>query len=151
MSISGHICCYDFKDKVERALFIALHAHSDQKDKSGEQYILHPMRVATEMYTDEGRVVALLHDVVEDTNVTIEDILYAFDEEIANAISAITHIPNEPNVDYIKRVKDNPLATSVKLQDLKDNMSPRRMAMIDSKDRERLFAKYTKAYGELMR
>ena len=149
MTIEHLLSLDDINDDIEKALFIALQAHSEQRDKSGEMYILHVMRVAVKMHTNQGRIVALLHDVVEDTNVTIEDIQNIFDEEIANAIYAITHKPNEPNALYIKRVKANPLATAVKIQDLRDNMSWQRMAMLPSADVERLLKKYTKAYAAL--
>lgn len=136
--------------ELEWADTIALTAHENQVDKSGQPYILHPRRVASRLEGHDERVVALLHDVLEDA--PIESAGYfltlmelSFSHEVVNAVVAITHTPNEPNVGYWARVKANPLALAVKLADIADNTDPRRLEKLDDATRERLTAKYARA------
>jgi predicted transcriptional regulator of viral defense system len=134
------------------ALTIATSAHQGQVDKSGVDYIHHPMRVAAGFAQDSDEsVVALLHDVLEDTDVTLDDLFaQGLTQAQADALVAITHLDNEPNVDYIARVKNNALATRVKLADLDDNSSPERMANLDQATQDRLQGKYDRARAQLL-
>ncbi len=100
---------------------MAVEAHAGQRDKCGEPYILHPLAVMGAMDTEEERIVAVLHDIVEDTDWSMEDIRNRFSTLISNAIEAITKRDTETYFEYIYRVKLNPLATKVKLADLKHN------------------------------
>lgn len=104
------------------AIDIAVKAHRGQVDKNKEPYILHPLAVMGMMDTHEEKIVAVLHDVIEDTNVTIMDLTFkGFGGNIMSAIEAITKRDTETYFEYIHRVKKNPLATKVKLADLKHN------------------------------
>lgn len=113
---------------ISKALKIAYTAHQNQIDKGGIPYVQHPIRVALSCMTDDEKIVALLHDVIEDTNVTVEELRQAgFSTTIINAIIALTRIDGEDYMQFIKRLSLNDLATSVKIQDLKDNMDIRRL------------------------
>lgn len=113
---------------ISKALKIAYTAHQNQIDKGGIPYVQHPIRVALSCMTDDEKIVALLHDVIEDTNVTVEELRQAgFSTTIINAIIALTRTDGEDYMQFIKRLSLNDLATSVKIQDLKDNMDIRRL------------------------
>ncbi len=113
---------------IYKALDIAYREHSGQVDKGGNPYILHPVRVALNCETEEEKVVALLHDVVEDTEVTIDDLRnMGFCEEVLDAITALSKIKGEDYEQFVKRVAENHLASRVKIQDLKDNMNASRL------------------------
>ena len=127
------------------AFEMALAAHAGQTDKSGEPYIAHVVRVAARAQTDEERVVALLHDVVEDTDVPLSHIESAFGPRIAAAVDAITMREGEDRTAYYARVAADPLARAVKLCDLADNESHARLARLDAGTRARLEQKYAKA------
>ncbi len=103
------------------AIDIAVEAHRGQVDKCKEPYILHPLAVMTAMDTHAEKIVAVLHDIAEDTERTLKAIIMRFPGYIINAIDAITKRDIETYFDYIHRVKENPLATKVKLADLKHN------------------------------
>ena len=112
----------------------ALHAH----DKGGHPYIDHPLRVMNNVETVEQKIVAVLHDAVEDSDLTLEDLRAAgFSEEIVEAIAAITKQEGEKRKDYLKRVMDNPLALKVKIADMSDNADILRIPYPTDKDRER--------------
>lgn len=138
---------------VAAACLFATAAHSGQKDKNGQPYIDHPRRVVGYLTdpTWEQKVVAWLHDVVEDTCVTLEAIRQAFGPVIAAAVDAITHRPGESREDYYARVRANPLALIVKFADIDDNTDPARTALLDEGTRARLAKKYTKARTQLRR
>jgi hypothetical protein len=107
---------------IEKALQIAAQAHEGQKDKEGLPYILHPLRVMSRVDGQEAQMVALLHDVVEDTAVTHDDLRRAgFSEAILAAVNLVTHRKQEPYADYVVGCKNNPIARQVKLADLADN------------------------------
>lgn len=136
--------------QLEKALLIAIDAHRNQTDKSGEPYILHPFRVMLNVDSLGAKIVALLHDVVEDTDITLIKLeIEGFDEEIIDAIRAITKKQNEPNIDYLNRIMLNKLARVVKIRDIKDNLSPERMMNLDEKTQERLLKKYLFALNYL--
>ena len=107
---------------IEKALQIAARAHEGQKDKEGLPYILHPLRVMMGVEGEEVQIVAVLHDVIEDTSVPAEDLReVGFSEEVIAAVLCVTHPKDEPYVDYVVRCKANEIARRVKLADLADN------------------------------
>jgi len=107
---------------IEKALQIAAKAHEGQKDKSGLPYILHPLRVMMRVEGEEAQMVAVLHDVIEDTSVTVADLRQAgFSEQVIAAVLCVTHQKDEPYADYVVRCKGNDVARRVKLADLEDN------------------------------
>lgn len=110
---------------IKKAQSIATLAHKDQKRKfTNEQYIVHPERVSKNVTTVDQKIVAWLHDVVEDTSVTLEDLRKeGFEEHILQAIDCLTRRENENYLEFVKRVMKNELAIVVKLSDLKDNLS----------------------------
>ena len=132
-------------NKLELAYAIALVAHKGQVDKAGVDYINHPLTVSINCKNEKEKIVALLHDVLEDTKVTKEDLLLFFCDEIVDAICLLTHNENDTYVDYLTKIKDNPLARAVKIQDLKHNMDLSRLANPTKKDYERIKNKYEPA------
>ncbi|MBP9889039.1 MAG: hypothetical protein KBF93_22280 [Leptospiraceae bacterium] len=135
---------------IEKAIEIALNAHKEQTDKNGQPYILHVMRVGLRGRTENEKIVGILHDVVEDSDWTFDKLAKeGFSEPILSALECLTKkSEDEPYEEFIERVKKNPLAVSVKLNDLEDNMDIRRMEVVQEKDVKRL-NKYLKAYKEL--
>ena len=129
----------------ELAFEIAKTAHAGQTDKAGLDYILHPLQVAAEMTTDEEKAVALLHDIIEDTDVTANELLAkGLPDNVVEAVEALTKKHNQNYAAYLAGVKKNRLATAVKLVDLKHNSDLSRLEKITQKDRERE-EKYRKA------
>ena len=135
---------------LQRAIEIATEAHKGQFDKAGNDYIGHPLRVMEMGKTDEEKIVGVLHDVVEDTSWTFEALeAEGFSKEIIEALRCVTKTSENENYDaFIDRVKKNPLATAVKINDLTDNMDIRRLPYLSDKDVKRL-KKYLKAYKRL--
>ena len=132
-----------------KAIQIAVSAHKEQMDKSGQPYILHLIRVMDAGETEQEKICGVLHDLVEDTDWTFEKLENeGFSEEIISALKCVTKQENEAYDVFISRIKENPLAIKVKLNDLRDNMDITRLVHITKKDRERL-NKYLKAYQEL--
>ena len=135
---------------IAKAISIALEAHKGQKDKGGSPYILHPLAVASKQETEIGIVVALLHDVVEDSAYTIEDLRAAgFPSEACDAINLLTHKQGEDYFSYIHKIKTNEIAKSVKIQDLRHNSDTTRLSTVTVKDAKRV-EKYQKALDILM-
>jgi len=141
-------------ERVQQALAMATKAHFGQKDKAGKDYILHPMTVAGTVYDmgDDYIIVALLHDVVEDTDVTIDEIEAAFGKNIADTVSIVTHDESDSYMDYVRRIKEsgNDIAFQVKLADMKNNMDLGRQTVITEKDIDRLEKKYIPALRYLL-
>lgn len=134
---------------LEKALQIATKAHKGQVDKAGAAYIFHPIRVANRCNTDEERIVALLHDTIEDTHTTPEYLLSeGFPRNVVDAILSVTRNEDESYEDFIKRARLNPIGRQVKLHDLEDNMDVTRLNELTEKDIYRL-NKYLKAYRYL--
>jgi (p)ppGpp synthase/HD superfamily hydrolase len=128
---------------LEDAIGMATLAHNGQKDKTGQPVILHPLRVMMAMPNDELRIVAVLHDIVEDTCWTVQELEQTdLGPQIVKALDAISHRKGETNVDYIYRCKLNPLAKQVKLADIHDNASPLRQMGLTEETRQRLKEKY---------
>ena len=136
---------------LARAIEIATEAHKGQVDKAGNEYIGHPLRVMEMGKTEEEKIVGVLHDVVEDTDWSFERLeAEGFAPEIIAALKCVTKISENENYDaFIDRVKKNPLATAVKINDLTDNMDIRRLPYLSDKDVKRL-KKYLKAYKKLI-
>jgi GTP diphosphokinase / guanosine-3',5'-bis(diphosphate) 3'-diphosphatase len=124
---------------LERAISLAAQAHAGQVDKAGEPYILHPLRVMLRVSTDEERIAAILHDVVEDTSVTIEQLATeGFSQTVVAAVEALTKLPGESRMEAASRAAGNPLARTVKLADNAENMDLSRIANPTEKDFARL-------------
>lgn len=124
---------------LERAIAIAAEAHSGQLDKAGQPYILHPIKVMLRMQSNDERIAAVLHDVVEDTSVTLQSLREAgFDEQLLDAVDALTKREGESRMDAAKRAKRNPLARAVKLSDNAENSDITRIANPTAKDFARL-------------
>lgn len=137
---------------VDDAIRIARAAHDGQVDKSGQPYIGHPLRVMGRVTGEHARMAAVLHDVVEDTSVTAEDLLAAgCPAGVVATVLALSHRDGEAQEDYLARVKADPVAVVVKRADIADNTSPPRLALLDEATQERLRAKYARALGILGR
>jgi (p)ppGpp synthase/HD superfamily hydrolase len=130
---------------LERAIAIAAIAHTGQLDKAGMPYILHPLRVMLLLDTIEERIVGILHDTIEDTDVTFEYLREeGFSEELLTALDAVTKREGEAYETFILRAAADSIGRKVKLADLKDNSNLSRIAGPTPKDFERL-NKYQKA------
>jgi (p)ppGpp synthase/HD superfamily hydrolase len=135
--------------KLEDAILLAVQAHRGQTDKNGLPYILHPLRMMTRMRTEDEMIVAVLHDVVEDTEHTLDDLRQAgYAAHIVEAIDCLTRREDESYEDFTQRARSNPLALRVKLADLEDNMDIRRIADPQERDFERL-KRYRRAWRAL--
>lgn len=131
------------------ALQIAIRAHEGQKDKSGRDYIMHPIRVAERCTSPKAKIVALLHDTIEDTDVTTDYLReQGFPEEIIEGVLSVTNREGETYEDFVSRAAQNPIGREVKLADLEDNMDIRRLKELTDKDVERL-RKYLRAWQYL--
>ena len=135
---------------TKKAMRLSFEAHKDQVDKSGMPYVYHPFHLAEQMETEDTVIVALLHDVVEDTDYTLEDIrAMGFPERVIEALALMTHEKSVPYMDYVAKIKNNPIAKAVKLADLKHNSDLSRLDVVDGKVRERA-EKYANAIKLLM-
>ena len=133
------------QSQSEKAYKIAKKAHLGQVDKAGEDYIKHPEKVASFVKTDEEKAVAYLHDVIEDTELTLEDLnKYDFSKEVSEAVDIITKKRGEDYQSYLNSVKNNKLARAVKLADLRHNSDLTRLIKVTEKDIKRK-EKYQKA------
>jgi (p)ppGpp synthase/HD superfamily hydrolase len=136
----------DYNELYDKALQIAVRAHKGQKDKAGHDYILHPIRVSERCDDPRAKIVALLHDTIEDTDVTADYLREeGFTEEIVEAVLAVTRREGEEYNDYVRRAAQNELGRMVKRADLEDNMDIRRLPELTDRDVERL-RKYLRAW-----
>ena len=136
----------DYNELYDKALQIAIRAHKGQKDKAGHDYILHPIRVSERCDDPRAKIVALLHDTIEDTDVTADYLREeGFTEEIVEAVLAVTQSEGEEYDDYVRRAAQNELGRMVKRADLEDNMDIRRLPELTDRDVERL-RKYLRAW-----
>ncbi len=134
-----------YTEQTKKALKLCFEAHKEQVDKSGMPYVFHPFHLAEQMQTEETTVVALLHDLIEDTDYTIEDLTsMGFGKNITDAIALMTHADNVAYMDYVRKIKNNPIAKAVKLADLKHNSDLTRLDVVDEKALNRR-EKYLKA------
>ena len=123
--------------------------HTGAVDKAGQPYILHPLRVMARLSTDTERIVAILHDVVEDSDVTLDDLrAEGFSDEIVDAIDHVTRREGESYEAFIERIAPHPLARRVKLADLADNMDVTRLVVLDERGMERM-QRYLRSWQRL--
>lgn len=131
---------------LARAISIAAQGFEKVTDKGGQPYILHCLKVMNQMDTDDEKILAILHDTVEDGVCTIEDLFKeGFNVGVINALMLLTHKRETPYDEYIKAIATNPLATKVKLADLKDNSDITRLKGLTKKDFDRM-EKYHRSY-----
>ncbi|MCD3276701.1 GTP pyrophosphokinase [Clostridium botulinum] len=136
---------------LSKAVILATIKHKNQVDKGGNPYILHPLKVMLRMDTNRERIVAVLHDIIEDTDTTLENLkCMGFDDDIIQAIDSITRRDGEIYIDYIRRCKQNTIARKVKLADLEDNSDLSRIKNLTDKDYNRL-KRYKKAKEILLK
>lgn len=120
---------------TKKALKLCFEAHKDQLDKSGMPYVFHPFHLAEQMTDEDTTVVALLHDVVEDTDYTLDDLrVMGFNEKVIEAIGLMTHAEGVPYMEYVAKIKENPISKAVKLADLTHNSDSSRLDNITEKD-----------------
>ena len=130
---------------TKRAMKLCFAAHRDQTDKSGMPYVFHPFHLAEQMTDELTTVTALLHDVVEDTTYTLDDLRgMGFPDEVIGALTLLTHDPSVPYLDYVAKIGSNPIAKAVKLADLRHNSDLTRLDHPSEKDLARV-EKYRKA------
>ncbi len=134
---------------IDDAIALATEAHRGQKDKAGKPYILHPLRLMLAMASEHERMAAVLHDVVEDSGVALEDLARrGYPREVVAAVDCLTRRKGEGYEAFIQRLKPNPLARKVKLADLADNMDLSRLPDPKPRDHQRL-ARYRAAWKKL--
>ena len=134
---------------TKAALKLCFEAHREQLDKSGIPYVFHPFHLAEQMKDEKTTVVALLHDVVEDTDITLDDIRrMGFDDDVISAIAVMTHAEGVPYMEYVAQIKKNPIARIVKLADLRHNSDITRLDAVTPRDEKRL-KKYAAAIALL--
>ena len=131
---------------TNEAMKIAYKAHHGQVDKAGVPYIFHPMHLAEQMDDEYSTCVALLHDVVEDTHITLEQLAQIFPKEVVDAVAVLTHGKDEPYLHYVQRVTLNRIARKVKLADLNHNSDQTRMENASEETLAYFREKYRKAF-----
>ena len=141
-----------YTEMTIKAMKLAYEAHAGQVDYNNVPYIFHPYHLAEQMDDEISCTIALLHDVVEDTNLTIEDLEQEFPKSVTEIIKLLTHDENVDYFDYVRRIKTNPIATKVKLEDLKHNSDETRNAGLNvPEEKLRYWAeKYAKAKDLLL-
>lgn len=123
-----------YTQKTKMALKLCFEAHKNQTDKSGMPYVFHPFHLAEQMKDEETIIAALLHDVVEDTDYTIADLeKMGFPDNVLEALELLTHNDDTPYMEYVAKIKDNPIAKAVKLADLDHNSDLSRLDVVDEK------------------
>ena len=134
-----------YTEKTKKALKLCFEAHKDQVDKSGLPYVFHPFHLAEQMQDENTTIVALLHDVVEDTDYTLDDLrAMGFGDEVMEALSYMTHDPAVPYMEYVAKIRENDIARRVKLADLRHNSDITRLDTVDRKSLDRV-EKYAQA------
>ncbi len=138
-----------YTDRTKRAIRLMFQAHREQTDKSGLPYVFHPFHLAEQMTDEDTTVAALLHDVVEDTDYTLDDLRkMGFGDAVCDALALLTHDEAVPYMDYVAAIKENPIARAVKLADLRHNSDLARLDQVDDKALQRV-EKYRKAIALL--
>lgn len=128
-----------YTKNTKKAMKIAYDKHAGQYDKSGIPYIYHPIHIAEQMDDENSTIVALLHDVLEDTNTTIDEIKkYEFDIKVLEALKTLNHSKNLDYFEYIKLVSQNEIAKKVKIADLMHNLDISRLSKVTQKDLDRV-------------
>ena len=134
---------------TKKAMKLCYAAHEGQLDKSGMPYVFHPFHLAEQMQDESTTIVALLHDIIEDTDCTIEMLSeMGFSKEITDAVALMTHADGVDYMDYVREIAKNPIAKAVKIADLKHNSDLTRLDVIDEKALKRR-KKYLAALEEL--
>ena len=138
-----------YTDMTKKALKLCFAAHKDQTDKSGMPYVFHPFHLAEQMPDENTTIVALLHDVIEDTPYTLDELrAMGFNEQVLEALALMTHDKQIPYMDYVAKIKGNKIARTVKLADLKHNSDLSRLYNVDEKAMKRI-DKYRQAIALL--
>ena len=139
-----------YNEQFQIALELAVEKHKNQTDKAGNPYILHPLHVMENVNSKEGKIVAILHDIIEDTDITEDYLLkIGLSKRIIDAVVALTRSEDMDYQEYIKNLSSNPLAKEVKLADLEHNMDLKRLPTLEEKDLDRN-RKYQIAYHYLI-
>lgn len=134
-----------YTEMTKKAMRLCYQGHKDQFDKSGIPYVFHPIHLAEQMTDEDTTVVTLLHDLVEDTPYTLQDLEeMGFSKTVVEAIALMTHAEDVPYMEYVAKLKDNPIARTVKLADLKHNSDSTRLDHLDERALARE-AKYAQA------
>ena len=134
-----------YTDLTKKALKLCFDAHKNQVDKTGMPYVFHPFHLAEQMSDEISTVCALLHDVIEDTEYTFNDIRnMGFPQEVIDVLMLLTHEDNVPYMEYVEKINENTIAKQVKLADLRHNSDLTRLNIIDEKALARV-EKYQKA------
>lgn len=128
-----------YTEVTKKAMLLCYEAHRGQTDKSGVPYVFHPIHLAEQMRDEDTTVTALLHDVIEDTVYTFDDLVkMGFSENVITALKLLTHDKSVPYMEYVAKIKENPVAKAVKLADLAHNSDLSRLNSIDDKARSRI-------------
>ena len=139
-----------YTEMTKKAIKLMFEKHKDQVDKSGIPYVFHPFHLAEQMDDEETTITALLHDIVEDTDTTFDDLReLVFSDNVINALKLMTHDKNIDYFEYVKNISKNPIARKVKIKDLEHNMDTSRLDEVTDKDLERV-KKYKKCYKYLL-
>lgn len=124
---------------LQEAINIALIAHKNQTRKNGTPYILHPLRVMLKQTSEKSMTAAVLHDVIEDSEITLNDLKnYGFNDEIIEIVRLLTHVKNQSYDEYIQNIIKNPIAVKIKIADLEDNMNLEELPEITENDLKRM-------------
>ena len=138
-----------YTSMTKKALKLCFETHKDQVDKSGMPYVFHPFHLAEQMPDEETTAVALLHDVIEDSERTLDELRkMGFSEAVVEAVALMTHADGVPYMEYVAQIKSNPIARTVKLADLRHNSDTSRLDVVTDRDLERE-EKYKKAIALL--
>ena len=128
-----------YTSNTNKAMRLCYEAHQGQTDKSGIPYVFHPIHVAEQMTDEQTTIVALLHDVIEDTDYTLQDLAeMGFEQPVLDALALMTHKKGVPYLEYVAKLKNNPIARAVKLADLRHNSDLSRLDVVDEKAKSRL-------------
>lgn len=142
-----------YSELTYKAMKIAYSAHQGQVDKAGLPYIFHPYHLAEQMTDEFSACVALLHDVVEDTDTTVFDLQKEFPPEVVDAVKALTRIPGTKYFEYVRSLAENSIATRVKIEDLRHNLDSTRLAGLNEtemEEQEKRKVRYEKALEYLL-
>lgn len=138
-----------YTDATKKAMRVCFAAHKDQLDKSGLPYVFHPFHLAEQMRDEDTAVTALLHDVAEDSDITLDDLRdMGFNERVLHALSLLTHDHAVPYSEYVRRIGSDPVARAVKIADLTHNSDLSRLDEPTEDDLKRV-GKYTAALAVL--
>ncbi len=138
-----------YTESTKKAINLMFKKHKDQVDKSGLPYVFHPFHIAEQMKDENTTIVALLHDIVEDTDTTFEDLKeMGFNDKVIDALKLMTHNKDEDYFKYVEKIGKNPIARKVKIKDLEHNMDTSRLDVVTKKDKERV-KKYIRCHNYL--